>query len=186
MGKYFLVQKGEKYIVMNYKLFASLEYLLIISFFISNNNFAQDSLTSSVFQNIDSKKISNSDTLLHRDFNFTNLDNSTLSREWDRLNLFKNNLYKQNDKNLLPTVNKRNRKSFIDSPTFKIVLGTAIIFGTSAAYFKLEADNYDSKFMDTKSQKYLNKRNDFDIYSGISLGLLQINFGYLIYRFLSD
>ena len=171
---------------MNYRFVTLLKYLLFTSFFIPYKIFAQDSLNNLIFHNEDSIIISDSDTLVYQDLSFTKSDNLNSSREWSRLNLFKDNLYKQIDKNLLTNIDNEKRKSFIDSPTFKIVLGTAIIFGASAAYFKLEADNYDSRFIDTKNQKYLNKRNDYDIYSGISLGLLQINFGYLIYRFLSD
>ena len=33
---------------------------------------------------------------------------------------------------------------------------------------------------------FLNKTDRYDLYSGIALGVMQLNFGFLIYKFLTD
>lgn len=81
---------------------------------------------------------------------------------------------------------KVRKESFVESDLFYIVVGSAVAFGAAAAYLKTESDkNYD-KYILSGNKNYLNKTNNLDVYSGIALGALQINFGYLIYRFLTD
>ncbi len=81
---------------------------------------------------------------------------------------------------------KKKRESFVDSDLFIIAVSSAIVFGTTAAYLKNESDKSYIKYTSTLHPKYLNKTNNLDVYSGIALGALQINFGYLIYKFLTD
>lgn len=81
---------------------------------------------------------------------------------------------------------KKTKLSFIDSDLFLVIAGSAVILGATAAYFKLESDLYYDKYRETNNKSYLNKTNKYDIYSGIAFGTLQINFGYLIYKFLTD
>jgi hypothetical protein len=77
-------------------------------------------------------------------------------------------------------------EKFINTNWFKVLMGSAVALGATAAYFKLKADkNYD-KYQETKDKMYLDKTNRQDIYSGIALGLLQINFGVLVYYFVFD
>lgn len=85
-----------------------------------------------------------------------------------------------------PLAAKQKKQNFIDSDLFYIVAGSAIIFGAAAAYTKNESNKYYDKYKLTNDSNYLNKTNRFDIYSGISIGAMQINFGYLIYKFLTD
>jgi len=81
--------------------------------------------------------------------------------------------------------NKR-EESFFNSATFKILIGSAAVLGGIAAYYKIRADKKYDDYLLTKNQKQLDEVNRYDLYSGISFGLLQINFGYLIYKFLTD
>ncbi|PKL82907.1 MAG: hypothetical protein CVV24_07730 [Ignavibacteriae bacterium HGW-Ignavibacteriae-3] len=75
---------------------------------------------------------------------------------------------------------------FFNSGTFKILLGSAAVLGGVAAYLKIKADRKYDEYLLIKNQSILDEVNRLDLYSGISFGLLQINFGYLIYKFLTD
>lgn len=77
-------------------------------------------------------------------------------------------------------------ESFSDSQLFKILLGTAAVLGAASAYFKIKADNGYEGFLQSKDPAKLKEVDRLDLYSGITFGLLQVNFGYLIYRFLFD
>ncbi len=77
-------------------------------------------------------------------------------------------------------------QSFADSDLFKILIGSATALGAVAAYFKLKADKkYDDYFF-TKDGAILDEVDRYDLYSGVALGLLQVNIGYLIYRIITD
>lgn len=80
----------------------------------------------------------------------------------------------------------KKNESFFSSTTFKILLGSATVLGGVAAYFKIQADKRYDDYLSSKNQSTLDEVNRLDLYSGISFGLLQINFGYLIYKFLTD
>ena len=81
---------------------------------------------------------------------------------------------------------KKKKPNFIDSDLFLIVVGSAVAFGATAAYYKLESDANYEKYLETNDKKYLDKTDKQDLYSGIALGALEINFGFLIYKFLTD
>jgi hypothetical protein len=83
------------------------------------------------------------------------------------------------------TPDKRN-ESFTDSKWFKILLGSAAVLGSTAAYFKIKADNLYEDYLFTKNKSLVEEIDRYDLYSGIAFGLLQINFGYLIYQFLIE
>ncbi len=78
------------------------------------------------------------------------------------------------------------KTSFTNSDLFKVLIGSAVVFGGAAAYFKIQADKKYDDYLISKDKSALNEIDKLDLYSGISLGLLQINIGYLIYRFLTD
>jgi hypothetical protein len=80
----------------------------------------------------------------------------------------------------------KSAESYFSSTTFKILLGSAVVLGGIAAYFKIQADKKYNDYLNSKNQSTLDEVNRLDLYSGISFGLLQINFGYLIYKFLTD
>jgi hypothetical protein len=77
-------------------------------------------------------------------------------------------------------------KSFYEKDIFKIMMGTIILLGGTTAYFKLKADNRYDSYQATSQQAYLDQTRKFDLISGITMTALQINFGILIYFFLTD
>lgn len=128
------------------------------------------------------------DSLMARTPNFVNVN------EFQTISLRKNGLSKSvHSKELsayntipleLPVTNKN--EIFSESDWFKVLVGTATVFGAVSAYFKIKADNRYDEYLKSKDPKKLNEVNRFDLYSGISFGLLQINFGHLIYKFLIE
>jgi len=128
------------------------------------------------------------DSLMARTPNFVNVN------EFQTVSLRKNGLSKSiHSKELSPyntipleiPVTEKN-EIFSESDWFKVLVGTATVFGAVSAYFKIKADNRYDEYLKSKDPDKLNEVNRFDLYSGISFGLLQINFGYLIYKFLID
>ncbi|MBN1300226.1 MAG: PEGA domain-containing protein [Melioribacteraceae bacterium] len=91
------------------------------------------------------------------------------------------------DIDLTPLEKIKNKDdSFISSGWFPVLLGTACALGAAAAYYKLEADKNFDKYYKTNNRNLLEKVDKYDMYSGVAFGLLQINFGYLAYKFLFD
>lgn len=80
----------------------------------------------------------------------------------------------------------RQGSSFLKSNTFRILTGTALVLGATAAYFKIKADNTFDEYMLNRDQALLDRTDKYDLISGIALGALQVNFGVLIYYFLTD
>lgn len=95
-----------------------------------------------------------------------------------------NNFY--NNDVLLNVNRKINSNKFYESSLFNVLLGTSIALGVTAAVFKINADRQYDEYQLNKNSEILKKVNRYDLISGISFGLLQINFGYLIYRFIND
>ncbi len=77
-------------------------------------------------------------------------------------------------------------KKFFKKDIFKYLVGGIIILGSTAAYFKLKADNRFNDYQATGSLAKLDETRKYDLISGITLGGLEINFGILIYYFLTD
>lgn len=75
---------------------------------------------------------------------------------------------------------------FVNTTMFKILTGSAIVLGAVTAYFKLKADDKFDEYRFSGDKKLLDETNRLDTISGISLTLFQINFGYIIYRFLAE
>lgn len=86
----------------------------------------------------------------------------------------------------LKYIGDENGSSFFKTNLFKILLGTAVTLGGTAAYFKLKADDEYEKYNRTQDAAYLDKTDRYDLISGIAFGALQVNFGLLIYYFLTD
>lgn len=78
------------------------------------------------------------------------------------------------------------KQIFFKTPLFKILMGSLVVLGATTAYFKLKADDKFSQYQITGNQDLLNQTRRLDLISGITMGALQINFGFLIYYFLSD
>ncbi len=75
---------------------------------------------------------------------------------------------------------------FIHKPLFKILLGSLVTLGAVTAYFKIKADNKFDEYKKTKDQSFLDDTDKYDLISGITLGVMEINFGALLYYLLFD
>jgi len=88
------------------------------------------------------------------------------------------------------TINKfkngNNNNSFLNSTLFKALIGTAVIFGGTSAYYKHLADENFDEYSLSGNKSYLDKTHKYDLISGLAFGALQINFGILIYYFLTE
>lgn len=73
---------------------------------------------------------------------------------------------------------------FFETNTFQLVSAAIILFGGTAAYLKIQADKNFDMYQATGVNSYLDKTKSYDIYSGIAFGVMQVNFGYLVYKFL--
>ncbi len=76
------------------------------------------------------------------------------------------------------------KEHFVDTPWFKVLIGSAVALGATAAYYKIQADQKYDKYNETHDRSLLDDIDRLDLYSGIAFGLLQVNFGYLIYEFI--
>lgn len=77
-------------------------------------------------------------------------------------------------------------ESFYESTMFKVLVGAAIAIGATTAYFKLEADKAFDEYQVTGNSELLDKTDRYDVISGISFVALQIDFGLILYYFLTD
>jgi len=77
-------------------------------------------------------------------------------------------------------------ESFYESTLFKILLGTAIALGATTAYYKLEADKNFDEYQVTGDPVALEQTDKYDLISGITFVAMQIDFGLILYLFLSD
>lgn len=101
----------------------------------------------------------------------------SLSKKTEINNIFKNKI---------TDINVNTKLQWTDSDWFKILIGTSTIFGAAAAFFKIKADKKYDEYLQTGDKGILREVNKLDLYSGIAFGMLQINFGYLIYKFLTE
>lgn len=76
--------------------------------------------------------------------------------------------------------------NFYGSTLFKVLIGTALAFGATTAYFKLQADQQFDEYIITGNPELLDQVNHYDVVSGVTFVALQINFGLIIYLFLSE
>lgn len=81
---------------------------------------------------------------------------------------------------------QENEEKFVDSPWFIVVLSSAALFGATAAYFKIQADQKYDDYLISRDADLLDEVDKYDLYSGIAFGILQVNFGILIYNFLFE
>lgn len=77
-------------------------------------------------------------------------------------------------------------KRFYEKPIFKILVAGIVVLGGTTAYFKLKADDKFEKYQLNGDPHLLDQTKKYDLISGITMGALQINFGILIYYFLTD
>jgi hypothetical protein len=153
---------------------------ILMVIFLSISIYAQDS------NNVNYQNINPPDIYLPIGLNSLK-DNSLIKvaplRYW---NLNANSEENYKSEILFPVNIKEKKQNFIDNELFYILVGSAIVLGASAAYCKNESYKNYEKYKITNYSVYLTKSNNYDLYSGLAIGGLQINFGYLLYKFLSD
>jgi len=86
----------------------------------------------------------------------------------------------------LDYIGEERKENFFEGTLFKVLVGSAVLLGASTAYFKLEADKEFDEYLITGDKKYLDQTNRFDLISGVTFVAMQINFGFIIYLFLTD
>jgi len=86
----------------------------------------------------------------------------------------------------LNAISGSRHKNIFEGKAFKILAGSIVVFGAATAYFKLKADDQFNQYENTGDLALLNQTRKNDLISGITLGALEINFGILLYYFLSD
>ena len=94
--------------------------------------------------------------------------------------------YKSEDVIKLSAFEVHNTNNFFEGKEFKILAGSIVVLGAVTAYFKLKADDRFSQYQDTGDQSLLDQTRRYDLISGITMGALEINFGVLIYYFLTN
>jgi hypothetical protein len=77
-------------------------------------------------------------------------------------------------------------KNFFEKDIFKILTAGIVILGATTAYFKLEADKKYDEYQFTGDSELLDDIRKYDRISAITFTALQINFGLLLYFFLTD
>jgi len=77
-------------------------------------------------------------------------------------------------------------KSFFEKDIFKILTAGIVVLGGTTAYFKLKADKKFEEFEFSGNSKLLDETRKYDLISGITFSALQINFGLLLYYFLTE
>ncbi len=88
--------------------------------------------------------------------------------------------------NTVNTFDNFYKEDLKESNWIKILISTSVILGATAAYFKISADKRYDEYISTGDKEILRKVKKLDFYSGIAFGLMQINFGYLVYKFLLE
>lgn len=86
----------------------------------------------------------------------------------------------------LKFVGEEKSLNFYESFLFKALVGTAIALGATTAYYKLEADKKFDEYKKTGDPTALDQTDKYDLISGITFVALQIDFGMILYFFLSD
>jgi len=81
-------------------------------------------------------------------------------------------------------LDKSLNNNFINKNIKYILLGSAVVFGSLSAYFKQEANKYFYSEEPSEHDSRLVKK--YDNYSAIFSGMLQVNFGVLVYLLLSE
>ncbi|MEE9448420.1 MAG: hypothetical protein V3V72_00090 [Ignavibacteriaceae bacterium] len=86
----------------------------------------------------------------------------------------------------LDYIGEEKKESFFEGTLFKLLVGSAVLLGASTAYFKLEADKKFEEYLITGDKDLLDQTNRLDVISGVTFVAMQINFGFIMYLFLTD
>ena len=133
-------------------------------------------------------KIISGDSLLGYTPLFISRSQSSLvisKEDYEPLNVAFDELTRNNIFNL-KFIGSTKQESFFETLEFKILLGAAAVLGGVTAYYKLLADDNFDEYKLTGNQASLDLTKKYDLISGISFGLLHINFGYLLYKVLAE
>jgi len=77
-------------------------------------------------------------------------------------------------------------ESFYETALFKVLVSTVVALGATTAYYKLEADKKFDEYQITSNPDLLDQIDRYDVISGVTFVTMQINFGLILYLFLSD
>jgi hypothetical protein len=77
-------------------------------------------------------------------------------------------------------------ESFYESTLFKVLVGTVIALGATTAYYKLEADKTFDEYQVTGDPALLEQTDKYDTISAVTFVALQLDFGLILYLFLTD
>ncbi len=91
--------------------------------------------------------------------------------------------YEQLDLSVPNTLKKQH---FVDSDLFKVLTTTAVLLGGTTAYYKIKADKLFDEYLSSRDKEKLDQTRKYDLISGITLTAFQINFGYILLRFLLE
>jgi len=78
------------------------------------------------------------------------------------------------------------KTQFYGSALFTILLGTAIALGATTAYLKLEADDKFEEYEITGNPELIDEVNQYDVSSGATFVVFELNVALIIYFFLSE
>ena len=84
----------------------------------------------------------------------------------------------------VPNISKK--QNFVDSDLFKVLTATAVLLGGTTAYYKIKADKLFDEYLSSRDKEKLDQTRKYDLISGITLTAFQINFGYILLRFLLE
>ena len=77
-------------------------------------------------------------------------------------------------------------ENFYNTTIFKILAGTLLSLGATTAYYKLEADKTFDEYQFTGDPALLDQTEKYDQISAFTFVAMQINFGLILYLFLTD
>lgn len=104
---------------------------------------------------------------------------------YSELTLTRNDLNSGN-KPELKFIGDYKTESFYESTLSKILAGTLIALGATTAYYKLEADQAFEEYQITGDPALQEQTDKYDLISGVTFVAMQINFGLILYFFLTD
>lgn len=122
-------------------------------------------------------------TPLHLSQNYKNLE---LKKPGYETRVISSDELKEDHSFLLNYVGEVKEKSFFKKDLFKYLIAGIVVLGGTTAYYKLKADKKFDAYKITGEQELLDQTHKYDLISGITFTALQINFGVMIYLFLSD
>jgi hypothetical protein len=113
-----------------------------------------------------------------------NISELTISRSYYLPRVVESNLISSNQPIKLEFVGKESKEHFVETKWFKILIGSAVALGVTSAYLKIQADQTYDQYLQKRDKELLIKTERLDQASAVTFGLLQVNFGILIYNFI--